>query len=76
MKVLFVTASLGLLLLSGLLRGEQTSAPDSRAEEIAQLRKQIETLEERVERLEKRLDRTFRPRVVPLTAIGVPRELP
>ena len=76
MKVLFVTASLGLLLLSGLLRGEQTSAPDSRAEEIAQLRKQIETLEERVEQLEKRLDRKSRPRMVPVTSIGVPRELP
>jgi chromosome segregation ATPase len=76
MKASFVTASLCLLLLSGLLRGQQSSGPDSRAEEIVQLRKQIETLEERVERLENRLDRIFRPRVVPLTSIGVPRELP
>jgi len=76
MKVFFVTASLCFLLFSGLLRGQQSSGPDSRSEEIAQLKKQIETLEERVERLEKRLDRTFRPRLVPLTSIGVPRELP
>ena len=76
MKALFVTASLCFLLLSGLLRGQQSSAPDSRAGEIAQLRKQIETLEERVEQLEKRLDRKSRPRMVPVTSIGVPRELP
>ena len=76
MKALLVTATLCFLLFSGLLRGQQSSAPDSRAEEIAQLRKEIETLEERVERLEKRLDRIFRPRVVPLTSIGVPTELP
>ncbi len=72
MKALFLTSSLCFLLLSGLLRGQQSNAPDSRAEEIAQLKKQIETLEERVERL----DRTFRPRMVPLTSIGVPKELP
>ena len=76
MKALFVTSSLCFLLLSGLLRGQQSSAPDSRAEEIAQLKKQIVTLEERVERLEERLDRIFRPRMVPLTSIGVPKELP
>jgi chromosome segregation ATPase len=76
MKALFVTVSLCFLLFSGLLTGEQSSAPDSRAGEIAQLRKQIETLEERVERLEKRLDRILRPRMVPLTSIGVPGELP
>ena len=74
MKALFVTASLCFLLFSGLLRGQQSSAPDSRAEEIAQLRKEIVTLEERVERLEKRLDRAFRPRVVPVIGIGL--ELP
>ena len=76
MKALFATASLCFLLFSGLLRGQQSGAPDSRAEEIAQLRKQIETLEERVEQLEKRLDRKSRPRMVPVTSIGVPRELP
>ena len=76
MKALFVTALLCFLLLSGLLRGQQSSTPDSRTEEVAQLRKQIQTLEERVERLEKRLDRLFRPRIVPLTSISVPKELP
>lgn len=76
MKALFVTALLCFLLLSGLLRGQQSSTPDSRTEEVAQLRKQIETLEERIERLEKRLDRLFRPRIVPLTSISVPKELP
>ena len=74
MKALFVIASLCFLLLVGLLRGEQGSGPTSRAEEIAQLRKQIEALKERVERLEQRLDGTSRPRMVPLTSIGVSRE--
>jgi len=76
MKALFATVSLCFLLLSGLLRGQQSSPPDSRADEIAQLRKEIQTLEERVERLEKRLDRFFRPRMVPVTPVVVPRELP
>jgi ubiquinone biosynthesis protein UbiJ len=64
------------LLFSSLLRGEQSSAPASRAEEINQLTKQIETLEERMAQLEKRLDRMSRPRMVPLICIGVSRELP
>ena len=76
MKALFVTAAFCFLLLSGLLRGEQSGPPATQAEEIAGLRKQIETLEERVERLEHRLDRQFRPRIVPLTGIGGSRELP
>ena len=76
MKALFVTASLCFLLFSGFLKGEQSGAPANRPEEITQLRKQIENLEERVEQLEKRLDGRSRPRVVPLTSIGVPRELP
>jgi cell division protein FtsB len=76
MKALFVTAAFCFLLLVGLLRGDQSSAPTTHAEEIAQLRKQIETLEERVERLERRLDRKFRPRVVPLIGVGISRELP
>jgi len=76
MKALLATAALCFLLFSGFLRGEENCAPASRAEEIAQLRKQIETLEERVEQLEKRLDRRSRPRMVPVTSIGVPRALP
>ena len=76
MKVLFVTASLCFLLLSGFLKGEQSAEPASRPDDIAQLRKQIETLEERVEQLEKRLDRRSRTRMVPVTSIGVPRALP
>ena len=72
MKALFVTAAFSFLLLGGLLRGDQSSAPTTQAEEIAQLRKHIETLEERVERLERRLDRKFQPRVVPLTGIKHP----
>jgi chromosome segregation ATPase len=76
MKALFVTAAFCFLLLGGLLRGDQSSAPTTQSEEIAQLRKQIETLEERVERLERRLDRKFRPRVVPLIGVGISRELP
>ena len=76
MKALFVTAVICFVLLSGLLRGDQSSPPATQAEEIAQLRKQIETLEERVERLENRLDRKFRPRIVPLIGIGGSRELP
>jgi chromosome segregation ATPase len=76
MKALFVTAAFCFLLLGGLLRGEQSGPPATQAEEIAQLRKQIQTLEERVEQLEKRLDRRSRPRMVPLTSIGVPKELP
>ena len=75
MKALFVIASLCFSLFVGLLRSEQGSGPASRTEEIAQLRKQIETLEERVERLEKRLDGTSRPRMVPLTSSGVSRKL-
>ena len=74
MKALLATGALCFLLFSGFLRGEEN--PTSRAEEIAQLRKQIETLEERVEQLEKRLDRRSRPRMVPVTSIGVPRALP
>ena len=74
MKALFVTATFCFLLFGSLLRGEQSNAPTTQAEEIAQLRKQIETLEERVERLERRLDRKFRPRVVPVIGIGL--ELP
>ena len=76
MKALLITGSLCFLLFSGFLKGQQSSAPASQAEEIAQLRRQIETLEERVERLEKRLDRRSRPRMVPLICIGVSRELP
>ena len=76
MKALFVTAVISFVLLGGLLRGEQSSLPTTQAEEIALLRKQIETLEERVERLERRLERKFRPRIVPLIGIGVSRELP
>ena len=76
MKAIFVTASLCFLLFSGFLKGEQSAAPASRTEEITQLRKQIETLEERVGWLEKRLDGMARPRMVPLTSIGAPRELP
>ena len=76
MKALFVAAAFCFLLLGGLLRGDQSSPPTTQAEEITQLRKQIETLEERVEQLEKRLDRKSRPRMVPVTSIGVPRELP
>jgi len=70
------TASLCFLLFSGLLRGEQSSDSASRLEEIAQLRKQIETLEERVDYLEKRLQQMSRPRMVPLICIGVAKELP
>lgn len=76
MKALFVTAAFCFLFLGGLLRGDQSSPPTTQVEEIAQLRKQIETLEERVERLERRLDRKLRPRVVPLIGIGISRELP
>jgi hypothetical protein len=74
MKALLATAALCFLLFSGFLRGEEN--PTSRVEEIAQLRKQIETLEERVERLEKRLGRRSRPRMVPLISVGVSREHP
>ena len=76
MKAIFATALLCFLLFSGFLKGEQSGAPASRTEEIAQLRKQIETLEEHVQHLEKRLDQMSRPRIVPLTSIGVPRQIP
>ena len=72
MKALFVAAAFCFLLLGGLLRGEQGSAPTTQPEEITQLRKQIETLEERVERLERCLDHKFRPRVVPLIGVRHP----
>jgi len=64
------------LLFSGFLKGEQSTAPASRPDEITQLRKQIASLEERVEQLEKRLDRMSRPRMVPLICIGVSKEFP
>ena len=38
MKALFITAAFCLLLLGGLLRGEQSGSPPTQAEEIAQLR--------------------------------------
>jgi hypothetical protein len=76
MKALLVAVALCFLLFSGFLRGEESGAPASRVEEIAQLRRRIETLEERVEQLEKRLDRRARPRMVPLICIGVSKDLP
>jgi chromosome segregation ATPase len=75
-KAIFVTASLCFLLFSGFLKGEQSDAPASQTENIAELRKHIETLEARIEHLEKRLDQMSRPRMVPLTRVGVPRDLP
>jgi hypothetical protein len=76
MKILPLLALFFLLLFSGFSRGEQTAAPFGHPDEIAQLRKQVESLEDRVHHLEKRLDRMSRPRMVPLISMGVSKELP